>query len=374
MSGGGKGGSTTSTVEVPAFLENAAQSNLAKADTLSRIGYTPYYGPDVAAMTPMQMASMQGTNAAASAFGLPTADPMAGMGQPLSFGGIPAYSSGGMYDQALAELQRRQPGQYNALRAPFIDPVTGAQPAAPFGFGSTGPGVLDMGMAAPSPVVAPFMPVVRDGGGGGGGGGGGSMSSGMSAGGGTGSFGLPDPMSGKVSSVGGFTGIRDMFDGGGAGQSGTTFSGGPLSGILNTVGVAPAKPAPAPAPVAAPAKPAPVAAASVAAAQNRAADIALANKAKEQAQKEAANRAAAANRVADQSLAGKAAVQSAKEVGKALQGNRAADKAIADKAKSQANKEAASKAKSEASQGKGGKSGPSGGGSKSGGGSNTGRR
>jgi hypothetical protein len=366
MSGGGKGGSTTSTVEVPAFLENAARSNLAKADTLSRIGYTPYYGPDVAAMTPSQMAAIQGTNTAALSFGLPSmADPMAGMGQPLSYGGIPAYSSGGMYDQALAELQRRQPGQYNALRAPFIDPVTGAQPAAPFGFGGTGPGVLDMGMAAPSPVVAP---VVRDGGGGGGGGG--SMSSGMSASGGTGSFGLPDPMSGRVSSVGGFTGIRDMFDGGGAGQSGTTFSGGPLSGILNTVGVAPAKPAPAPAPVAAPARTAP----SVSVAQNRAADIALANKAKEQADREAANRAAAANRVADRSLAGKAAVQAAKEVGKALQGNRAADKAIAGKAKSQANKAAASKAKSEASQGKGGKSGPSGGGSKSGGGSNKGRR
>ncbi|MGA0926592.1 MAG: hypothetical protein ACO3RW_05235, partial [Burkholderiaceae bacterium] len=165
MSGGGKGGSTTSTVEVPAWLENAARSNLAKADTLSRIGYTPYYGPDVAAMTPSQMAAIQGTNTAALSFGLPSvADPMAGMGQPLSYGGIPAYSSGGMYDQALAELQRRQPGQYNALRAPFIDPVTGAQPAAPFGFGGTGPGVLDMGMAAPSPVVAP---VVRDGGGGG---------------------------------------------------------------------------------------------------------------------------------------------------------------------------------------------------------------
>jgi hypothetical protein len=350
MSGGGKGGSTTSTVEVPAFLENAARSNLAKADTLSRIGYTPYYGPDVAAMTPSQMAAIQGTNTAALSFGLPSmADPMAGMGQPLSYGGIPAYSSGGMYDQALAELQRRQPGQYNALRAPFIDPVTGAQPAAPFGFGGTGPGVLDMGKAAPSPVVAP---VVRDGGGGGGGGG--SMSSGMSAGGGTGSFGLPDPMSGRVSSVGGFTGIRDMFDGGGAGQSGTTFSGGPLSGILNTVGVAPAKPAPAPAPVAAPA-PAPTPARTVAPAFS-------------------ADRAAAANRVADQSLAGKAAVQAAKEVGRAAQANRAADKAIADKAKSQANKEAASKAKSEASQGKGGKSGPSGGGSKSGGGSNKGRR
>jgi hypothetical protein len=228
MSGGGKGGSTTSTVEVPAWLEGAARSNLAKADTLSRIGPTPYFGPDVAAMTPSQMAAIQGTNTAALSFGLPSmADPMAGMGQPLSYGGIPAYSSGGMYDQALAELQRRQPGQYNALRAPFIDPVTGAQPAAPFGFGGTGPGVLDMGMAAPSPVVAP---VVRDGGGGGGGGG--SMSSGMSA----------------APAGGGFTSIRDMFDGGGAGRSGTTFSGGPLSGAANRAGISPAKPAPAPAP------------------------------------------------------------------------------------------------------------------------------
>ena len=330
----GGSGKTTTEVKVPAWLESAAQKNLAKADALAQIGYTPYYGPDVAAMTPMQMASMQGTNTAASAFGLPTADPMSGAPTAMNYGGMPAYSSGGMYDQALAELQRRQPAQYEALRAPFIDPVTGAQPVAPFGSGST---MGSKGGADAAPVPAPASapvpaPVARDGGGG-------SMSSGMSAGGGTGSFGLPDPMSGRVSSVGGFTGIRDMFDGGGAGQSGATFSGGPLSGILNTVGVSPAKPAPAPAP--APAR-------TVAPAFS-------------------ADRAAAANRVADQSLAGKAAVQAAKEVGKALQGNRAADKAIADKAKSQANKEAASKAKSEASQGKGGKSGPSGGGSKSGG-------
>jgi hypothetical protein len=156
MSGGGKGGSTTSKVEIPAWLEQAAQSNLAKAGELSRIGYTPYYGPDVAAMTPSQMAAMQGTNTAALSFGLPSvADPMAGMGQPLSYGGIPAYSSGSMYDQAVAELQRRQPGQYNALRAPFINPVTGAQPAAPFGFGGSGPGVLSMGSPAPAPKVTP---------------------------------------------------------------------------------------------------------------------------------------------------------------------------------------------------------------------------
>lgn len=36
-----------------------------------------------------------------------------------------------------------------------------------------------------------------------------------------------------------FTGFRDMFDGGGPGQSGPDFAGGPLSGVLNALGVNP---------------------------------------------------------------------------------------------------------------------------------------
>jgi hypothetical protein len=138
---GGKGGSTTSQVEVPAWLENAAQTNLARADQLSTIGYTPYYGADVAALTPMQQASMQNTNQGASAFGMaaPT-DAMAGMPQAQTFaGGVQGYSSGGLYDQALSELQTRRPGQFAALNAPFINPYTGAPPAAPFGGGSLMP-------------------------------------------------------------------------------------------------------------------------------------------------------------------------------------------------------------------------------------------
>ena len=43
--------------------------------------------------------------------------------------------------------------------------------------------------------------------------------------------------------VSGYTGLRDMFDGGGAGTSGPTFQGGPLSGALNTVGLKPMAPA-----------------------------------------------------------------------------------------------------------------------------------
>lgn len=135
--GGGKGGSQSTSVEIPAWLEQAAQSNLAKAGEISKIGYTPYYGPDVAAMTPLQTAGMQNTGSAASAFGLPFAsDPMAGMPTPQTYaGGLLGYSSGGMYDQARSELAARNPGQYAAVTAPFINPVTGAQPMMPYGTG-----------------------------------------------------------------------------------------------------------------------------------------------------------------------------------------------------------------------------------------------
>jgi hypothetical protein len=210
MGGGGKQ-TTTSAVEIPAWLEAAAQRNLAKADSLAQIGYTPYYGPDVAAMTPMQLAAMQGTNTAASAFGMPTADPTAGMPAAQNYDGMQAYSSGSLYDQALAELQSRQPGQYAALRAPFIDPVTGAQPLAPYGSGGgyAGGGSSSGGSAAPGP-----MPM-REGGGGEG----------------RGNY-------GPSSSGGGYTGMRDMVDGGGPGKSGTAF-GGALGGVSNAAGLSP---------------------------------------------------------------------------------------------------------------------------------------
>ena len=121
------GGSQTSETKVPEWLEAAAKANIDKANTIAGIGYTPYYGPDVAAMTPMQMSAMQGTNQFASAFGMPTADLSAGMPQATNYGGMSAYSSGSGYDQALAELKRNNPGQYEAITNLFINPQTGAQ-------------------------------------------------------------------------------------------------------------------------------------------------------------------------------------------------------------------------------------------------------
>lgn len=131
---GGKGGSTSTSVKIPKWLETAAQSNLARADEIAKIGYTPYYGPDVAALTPMQQAAMQGTNQAAAAFGMPTvSDPMAGMPQAQTFeGGVQGYSAAPMFQQSVGQLAVQRPAQYAALNAPSINPVTGAQPNAPF--------------------------------------------------------------------------------------------------------------------------------------------------------------------------------------------------------------------------------------------------
>ena len=133
MSGGGKGGSQTTQVTIPAWLEEAARRNIAKAEDISQTGFTPYMGPDVAAFTPMQQAAFQGTGQAAEAFGMPApVNPMEGMPQAYDFGGVSAYSSYPIYNQSLANLQAAAPGQFAALQAPFINPQTGAIPSSPY--------------------------------------------------------------------------------------------------------------------------------------------------------------------------------------------------------------------------------------------------
>lgn len=178
MSGGGKGGSTTSQVQIPAWLQNAAQQNLARADQVAQLRFSPYFGPDVAAMTPMQTAALQGTNQAALSFGLPGVEnPMAGMPQAQTFaGGLQGYSSAPLYQQSVDALRAAMPGQVAAMDRMFIDPMTGAAPAYPF----------SMGAPAPAPVPGPQgFDWARSGGGSGGSGGGGlSMGTPVSRGGG----------------------------------------------------------------------------------------------------------------------------------------------------------------------------------------------
>lgn len=126
-----KGGTTSGSTEIPAWLESAAIENINKARDVSQIGYVPYYGPDVAAFSPMQQQSMQSTGNAASAFGLAPQgfNAMAGMPQAETFaGGIQGYSSAPLYEQSLDKLFANAPAQYRAMNSMFIDPFTGAAP------------------------------------------------------------------------------------------------------------------------------------------------------------------------------------------------------------------------------------------------------
>ena len=160
--GSGKGGSTTSQVQVPQWLNDAAQANLAKAQEMSKIGFAEYRGPDVAAFTPMQQASFQNTADAASAFGMasPAGGPMAGMPAPTMYAnGVQGYSSAPIYDQAKAEMQRQNPAQYAALTAPFINPQTGAPPAPVYASAAPAPAVS----SAKTPVPVNMSSAPRQG-------------------------------------------------------------------------------------------------------------------------------------------------------------------------------------------------------------------
>ena len=161
----GKGGSTTS-VEIPAYIEDAAKRNLTRADRISALGSVPLsYGPTVAAFTPMQQSSFTNTANLANAFGLASPqglDISGGMGSPSTYAnGITAYSAAPLYDQTLRAFGAARPGQKSYIDSFFIDPFTGA----------VGSNVL------PFTDYTTYTNMTDDtttGGGGGGGGGGGS--------------------------------------------------------------------------------------------------------------------------------------------------------------------------------------------------------
>lgn len=138
----GKNGSQKTETSVPEFVTDAGKFGVDRAKQLAEIGYMPYYGPDVAALSPMQYAGMQNTNQSAGAFGMAAPgygggmqsqgggqgaqmDPMTGLPMAQNFGGTMAYSAGPMYDEALAQLEQRRPGQYEAFDSMFVDPQTG---------------------------------------------------------------------------------------------------------------------------------------------------------------------------------------------------------------------------------------------------------
>lgn len=174
------GGSSTQSTQIPAWLEAAGQSAVGRAGEASQIGYVPWTGPDVAAMSGGQVAAMQGNNQALDAFGLPTSQST--MPQAQDFGGISGYSSNPMYQQAIAQMDPSQRAQIEAM---FGGRAQAAQSQLQAPAGSSGRN------------EDPFAPVRV-------------------------------PQGGA-----GYTGLLDMVNGGGAGASGDRFQGG---GILSDYG------------------------------------------------------------------------------------------------------------------------------------------
>jgi hypothetical protein len=150
----------------------------------------------------MQQASFQNTGQAANAFGMAGGGltGMEGMPQAQQFaGGVSGYSSAPMYEEALAQLEARNPGQFAAIQNMFINPQTGQG-----------------GYQPPMPAAQPAAVQYSDNGGDGG------------------RYAQPRPNEGG-GSIGGYSSIGDMFNGGGAGASGNQYSGGGRVSALGNV-------------------------------------------------------------------------------------------------------------------------------------------
>lgn len=121
-----KGGSKDQKITLPKFYETALQQQIGMAGDASQTGYVPYYGPEVAAFSPMQQAAFQGTDQMASAFGMPTTGGQQYMPQAETFaGGVQGYSSAPLYDQAVAAHAAANPAQAAHLQSFTMNPVTG---------------------------------------------------------------------------------------------------------------------------------------------------------------------------------------------------------------------------------------------------------
>lgn len=122
MSGGTREERTT----LPKFYETALQQQIGLAGDVAEAGYVPYYGPDVAAFSPLQQAAFQGTDVMASAFGMPTTGGQQYMPAPTQFdGGAIGYSSAPLFEQSVGLLEAARPGQAEYLSSFTVDPITG---------------------------------------------------------------------------------------------------------------------------------------------------------------------------------------------------------------------------------------------------------
>ena len=129
---GGKGGTQTQETTIPEYINHYAQQNLQRAAQVGQLGYQPYYGPDVAALTPLQETAMENNASAANAFGLAVPTQNSLMDAPTEYAnGVRGYSSQPIYQDAVDAYTAANPeqaAQYNAL---FGNTVEAYRPPAP---------------------------------------------------------------------------------------------------------------------------------------------------------------------------------------------------------------------------------------------------
>tara|TARA_R100001463_G_scaffold135985_1_gene200307 strand:- start:285 stop:728 length:444 start_codon:yes stop_codon:yes gene_type:complete len=122
------GGSQREEVIMPEFAETSMQQGLGMARDLAPLQdtYTPLYGPQVAALSPMEQAGIQGTDMMAGAFGMPTAGGQSYLPQAQTFeGGIQGYSARPMVEGMIEQFKTERPGQAEYRESFGLDPVTG---------------------------------------------------------------------------------------------------------------------------------------------------------------------------------------------------------------------------------------------------------
>lgn len=213
-------GSSEQKTEIPDWIKEPAREMLDRSLSLGKVGHMPWTGPHVAALDRAQVGAMKNNSAMAGAFGMDNTMP--NIMPATDYGnGVWGYSAKPMYDQNLETLREERPGQMAFYDSHFVDPVTGG-PGANMNQaqqGAAGPvtyeqkpffegneywsdqairqrGIDDMlnghmgGMAGAS-----VQPAVQG------------------------------PQQPGQSGFLGFTGVGDMFDGGGPGQSGTHYQG-----------------------------------------------------------------------------------------------------------------------------------------------------
>lgn len=117
--GGGKGDSKTQTMRLPPEIEALAKRNLVKAEQAGQIGYTPYQGPTVAALNPMQVNSMKQNEAAMRAFGMNPASVDASIPQAKTYaGGVRGYDPMALYLQAVGRINPAQRAAIDSFTTP----------------------------------------------------------------------------------------------------------------------------------------------------------------------------------------------------------------------------------------------------------------